>query len=103
MTLRGRYDRRTQTLVFFCGALLAGALDGEQDRRWLGSASYSYLSLKTKHGVACNVRTHVSLPLRGSVAWFNKASGIFSSIPHDDPRDEGLGEADRGLMYPREI
>jgi hypothetical protein len=43
-----------------------------------------------------NIRTNLSLPLRISGdGWSNP--GTSSAIPQDDPRDEGLGEAARGL------
>lgn len=49
--------------------------------------------------MARNMRTNLALPLRISGGgWSNPGSS--SSIPQDDPRDERLGEATRGLTHP---
>ena len=49
--------------------------------------------------MAWSMRTNLSPYLRISgEGWSNPAST--SSIPQDDPRDEGLGEAARGLTHP---
>ena len=53
--------------------------------------------------MAWNTRTNVSFPFRVTGGGLSdKAPGTSSSTPHDDPRDEALGEAARGLTRPRD-
>jgi hypothetical protein len=73
--------------------LTASEIDGGWDQQPI------HIVTKSKAEDSWNMRTNLSLPLRISGGgWSNHGSS--SSIPQDDPRDEGLGEAALGLTHP---